>query len=46
MALRRGEGEDRSLIRYWLSLTPSERAEGGAAYGRALATMRAARQAS
>ena len=46
MALRRGEGEDRSLIRHWLSLTPIERAEGGAAYGRALATMRAARRAS
>jgi transcriptional regulator with XRE-family HTH domain len=50
MALRRGEGEDRSLIRYWLSLTPIERAEGGAAYGRAAEQLREAgriaRQAS
>ena len=34
MALRRGQGEDRSLIRQWLSMTPSVRAERGAAYGR------------
>jgi len=46
MTLRRGEGEDRSLIEHWLALHPIERAEGGAAYGRALATMRAARKAS
>jgi transcriptional regulator with XRE-family HTH domain len=46
MALRRGQGEDRSLIRSWLRLTPIERAEGGAAYGKALDTMRAARRVS
>lgn len=34
MTLRRGEGEDRGLIRSWLDLTPEERAERGAAYGR------------
>jgi transcriptional regulator with XRE-family HTH domain len=42
MVLTRGQGEDRSLIRHWLSLTPAERAEGTAAYARALADMRAA----
>jgi hypothetical protein len=34
MALRRGQGEDRSLIRQWLSLSPGDRADRGVAYGR------------
>lgn len=46
MALRRGEGEDRSLIEHWLRLTPVERAEAAADYGRALDSMRAARRVS
>ncbi len=46
MTLRRGEGEDRSLIGHWLSLTPSDRAVGGAAYGRALSQVRQARRVS
>ena len=43
MTLRRGQGEDRSLIRSWLALTPEERAERGAQYGRAVGRLRAAR---
>lgn len=46
MTLRRGQGEDRSLIRSWLNLTPEERAERGAEYGRALERLRAARGAA
>lgn len=46
LTLRRGEGEDRGLIRHWLSLTPADRAIGGAAYGRALDTLRQARRVS
>jgi transcriptional regulator with XRE-family HTH domain len=46
MTLRRGQGEDRGLIRSWLALSHQERAEGGAAYGRALERMRAARGAA
>ena len=50
MVLRRGEGEDRSLIRQWLAMTPSDRAERGAAYGRFAERLRdagrKARQAS
>ena len=49
MTPRRGIGEDRSLIRHWLSLSPTERAHGAAAYGRAADKLqragRAARQA-
>jgi len=43
MSLRRGLGEDMSLIRSWLALTPAERAQRGAEYGRALDRMTAAR---
>lgn len=39
---RRGQGEDQSLIRHWLSLSPAERAEGAAQYGRAVDRMRRA----
>lgn len=46
MALRRGQGEDRSLIRSWLSLSVAERADRGAAYGRFLDTVRQARRVS
>lgn len=42
MTPRRGEGEDRTLIRHWLSLAPERRAEGAAEYGRAVARMRIA----
>ncbi len=42
MAVRRGTGEDRSLIRSWLSLTPLARAERGAAYGRFASKLRRA----
>jgi len=34
MTLRRGAGEDRGLIRSWLALTPLDRAQRGASYGR------------
>lgn len=34
MSLRRGDGEDRGLIRSWLTFTHEQRAERGAAYGR------------
>jgi transcriptional regulator with XRE-family HTH domain len=43
MTLRRGMGEDAGLIRSWLALTPQERAERGAEYGRAVERLRAAR---
>lgn len=46
MTLRRGGGEDRSLIRHWLSLSPGDRATGGAAYGQAVDTLRQARRVS
>ena len=46
MTLRRGLGEDLGLIRSWLALTPQERAERGAQYGRALGRIRAARGAA
>jgi len=46
MTPHRGDGEDRSLIGYWLSLTPADRAVGGAAYGRALSQVRQARRVS
>ncbi|MGI9022113.1 MAG: helix-turn-helix domain-containing protein [Acidimicrobiales bacterium] len=46
MTPRRGEGEDRSLIAHWLSLTPAERAVGGAAYGQFLDRVRQARRVS
>lgn len=39
----RGGGVDRSLIEHWLRLTPAERAEGAADYGRALDRLRSAR---
>lgn len=39
----RGGGVDRSLTTHWLRLSPAERAEGGAAYGRAAEVFRAAR---
>lgn len=42
MTLRRGDGEDRSLIRSWLSLTPLARSERGAAYGRFASQLREA----
>jgi len=42
MTLRRGDGEDRGLIRSWLSLAPEQRAERGAAYGRFAAELRRA----
>jgi len=34
MSLRRGDGEDAALIRSWLALSPEDRAERAAAYGR------------
>lgn len=43
MTLRRGLGEDMGLIRSWLALTPVERAQRGAEYGRALDGLTAAR---
>lgn len=46
MSLLRGQGEDLGLIRAWLALSPQERAERGAEYGRALDRMRAARGAA
>jgi transcriptional regulator with XRE-family HTH domain len=39
----RGGGVDRSLIDHWLELTPAERAEGAADYGRALDRLKTAR---
>lgn len=39
----RGGGVDRSLIDHWLELSPAERAEGAADYGRALDRLRGAR---
>ena len=39
----RGDGVDMSLIEHWLGLTPAERAEGAAAYGRTLDRIRDAR---
>ena len=39
----RGGGVDRSLIEHWLALSPAERAQGGADYGRALDRLHAAR---
>jgi transcriptional regulator with XRE-family HTH domain len=39
----RGDGVDRGLVDHWLDLSPAERAEGAAEYGRALDRMRAAR---
>lgn len=39
----RGGGVDRSLTMRWLGLTPAQRAEGAAAYGRAAEVLRAAR---
>jgi transcriptional regulator with XRE-family HTH domain len=41
---KRGEDVDRSLIVQWLSLTPAERAEGTADYGRAFDVLRSARK--
>ncbi len=46
MTPRRGEGEDRSLIDHWLSLTPADRAVRGAAYGRFRDQIRQARRVS
>lgn len=46
ITLRRGQGEDRSLIRSWLSMSPSIRAERGAAYGRFAETLRQAGRAA
>jgi transcriptional regulator with XRE-family HTH domain len=46
MTLRRGLGEDRSLIKSWLALTPEERAERGAAYGRFADELRRAGRAA
>ena len=46
MTLRRGDGEDRSLIRSWLALAPSARAERGAAYGRFAARLHRAGRAA
>ncbi len=42
MSQRRGQGEDRSLIRSWLALTSTARAERGAAYGRFASQLRRA----
>ena len=39
----RGGGVDRSLLRYWGELSPAERAEGAADYGRAIDRLRGAR---
>lgn len=39
----RGGGVDRSLTLRWLKLSPAERAEGAADYGRAAEVLRAAR---
>jgi transcriptional regulator with XRE-family HTH domain len=39
----RGGGVDLSLIDHWLELSPAERAEGAADYGRALERLRSAR---
>ena len=41
---KRGREVDVSLIDHWLSLTPAERAEGTADYGRALDVLQAARK--
>lgn len=46
MTLRRGQGEDRSLIRSWLAFTPEIRAERGAAYGRFAEQVRRAGRAA
>lgn len=43
MSLLRGQGEDLSLIRSWLALSPQERAERGVEYGRFRDRLRAAR---
>lgn len=43
MSPRRGQGEDLSLIRSWLSLSTPERARRGAESGRALGRIRSAR---
>lgn len=40
----RGDGVDRSLTTHWLQLSPAERAEGAAAYGRAAEVLRSARR--
>jgi transcriptional regulator with XRE-family HTH domain len=39
----RGGGVDTSLVDHWLELSPAERAEGAADYGRALDRLQAAR---
>lgn len=39
----RGGGVDRSLTTRWLALSPAERAEGAAAYGRAADVLRTAK---
>jgi transcriptional regulator with XRE-family HTH domain len=39
----RGGGVDLSLLDHWLELTPAERAEGAAEYGRVLDRLEAAR---
>jgi transcriptional regulator with XRE-family HTH domain len=39
----RGGGVDVSLVKHWLDLTPAERAQGAAEYGRTLDRIRAAR---
>lgn len=46
MTLRRGQGEDLGLIRSWMALTPQERAERGAAYGRFAEELRRAGRAA
>ncbi|MEA2902190.1 MAG: hypothetical protein QOH36_2077 [Actinomycetota bacterium] len=43
---RRGVGEDRSLIRHWLSMTPTERAKWGTGYGRLAERLREAGRAA
>ncbi len=39
----RGGGVDQSLLEHWLELSPAERAEGAADYGRVLDRLQAAR---
>lgn len=46
MTLRRGQGEDRSLIQSWLQMSPIERAERGTAYGRFAETLSEAGRAA
>jgi len=46
MSLRRGDGEDKGLIRSWISLSPEDRAERSAAYGRFTDDLRRAGAAS